>query len=157
MPLVKSNGDIAPRLEEYYPSGKFWMQPSLSMPKSRGLKLRSEPAALSFTTIDDAIQLTQELLARLNKLGEYKHPLSVRKGVSRLELQEESRVVKAGSKTYFFDIKQTKDGQSYLVITESRFKKEGEARERAALIVFPDHIQEFVAAIEEMAKRLGEA
>lgn len=133
------------------------MQPLLPMPKRKELKSESEAKPRSFTTIDDAISLAKELLTRLNTLGEYRHPLSVRKGVNILAQQEDSRIVKAGSKTYFFDLKQTKEGKTYLIITESRFKKEGEARERAALIVFPEHIQEFVAAIQEMTKRLGEA
>jgi len=47
-----------------------------------------------------------------------------------------SKVVKAGSKTYFFDIKKTQEGKAYLVITESRFQGEERKRERASLIVF---------------------
>jgi len=36
-----------------------------------------------------------------------------------------NKTVRAGSTTYFFDIKETKGGKLYLVITESRFKGEG--------------------------------
>ena len=36
-----------------------------------------------------------------------------------------NKTVKAGSTTYFFDIKETKGGKLYLVITESRFKGRG--------------------------------
>jgi hypothetical protein len=65
---------------------------------------------LGYTTIDDAIRLASELLVRLNQLGEYKHPLDVRRGrkevVTMVERQENSKIVKAGSKTYFFDIKE---------------------------------------------------
>ncbi len=39
----------------------------------------------------------------------------------------------------FFDLKETKEGQPYLTITESRFKGEGKDRERASILVFPDH------------------
>jgi len=131
------------------------MQPSLPMLNKRGLTSDTNQTSKPFVTIDDVIQLAQELVTRLSRLGEYKHPMGVRKGVSTLNKQDDSRTVKAGSKTYFFDLKQTKDGKSYLMITESRFKKEGESRERAALIVFPDHLSEFVDAIQEMAKRLS--
>lgn len=33
-----------------------------------------------------------------------------------------SRALKAGKRTYFFDVKQTKSGEKYLVITESKKK-----------------------------------
>ena len=69
--------------------------------------------------------------------------------------QNDSKTIKAGAKTYFFDLKQSKEGQSYLTITESRFKGEGKDRERASIVVFPDHSQDFLAAIQEMVKKLG--
>ncbi len=36
-----------------------------------------------------------------------------------------SRVVKAGKRTYFLDIKKSKKGEKYLAITESRLKGQG--------------------------------
>ncbi|MCK5430627.1 MAG: DUF3276 family protein [Anaerolineales bacterium] len=111
-----------------------------------------------FTTIDDVIQLAQELMARLSQLGEYKHPLMVRRGrkgvVNMVERNEDSMTVKAGSKTYFFDIKQTKEGKPYLVITESRFKGEGNERERISIAVFPEYAESFLKALEEMVLEL---
>ena len=69
---------------------------------------------------------------------------------------DRSKTVKAGSKTYFFDIKETKDGsKSYLLITESRFKGEGEDRERQTIMVFPENVEEFVDAVSVMASKLG--
>jgi hypothetical protein len=65
-----------------------------------------------------------------------------------------SKVIKAGSKTYFFDVKQTKDGKPYLVITESRFQGEGKSRERDSLTVFPEQVHEFVQIVTEMAEKL---
>jgi hypothetical protein len=67
---------------------------------------------------------------------------------------EESMLVKAGSRTYFFDIKNTKEGKSYLVITESRFKGEGEDRERNAIMVFPENAKVFSDAVSQMVKNL---
>ena len=68
--------------------------------------------------------------------------------------QNDSKTVKAGSKTYFFDLKETKEGQPYLTITESRFMGEGKDRERSSIVVFPDHAQDFLQATQEMVKKL---
>lgn len=53
--------------------------------------------------------------------------------------QTDSQTVKAGSRTYFFDRKESKDRRPFLVITESRFVGEGKECERASIVVFPDH------------------
>ena len=72
-----------------------------------------------------------------------------------VERQEKSKTVKAGSKTYFFDIKETKEGKPYLLITESRFKGEGEERERSTIVVFQDNAQEFTEALTQMSEKLS--
>ena len=111
------------------------------------------------TTIDDVIKMAQELLANLNQLGEYKHPLDVRRGqkevVNMVGQKDKSKTLKAGSKTYFFDVKETQQGKPYLVLTESRFKGNGEDRERRTIIVFQENVQEFADAISGMAKKMG--
>jgi hypothetical protein len=56
--------------------------------------------------------------------------------------------------TYFFDLKQAKDDKPYLAITASRFKGENEERDRVTILVFPDHAQDFLAAVEEMVGQL---
>ena len=66
-----------------------------------------------------------------------------------------SKTVKAGSTTYFFDIKETKGGKPYLVITESRFKGEGSERQRSSIVVFPEQISEFTSALKEIVSVLG--
>ena len=68
--------------------------------------------------------------------------------------QTESKIVKARARTYFFDLKQTQEGQSFLVITESRFKGEGQERERASIAVFPEQGQEFLTTLQEMVGKL---
>lgn len=68
--------------------------------------------------------------------------------------QNNSQVVKAGSRTYFLDLKETREGQPFLTITESRFKGKGQDRERVSITVFPDHTQEFLEAIQTMVKKL---
>lgn len=110
-----------------------------------------------FTTIDDLVQLSQQLFVGLRKLGQTKHPLMIRrgKGVKNLTDQDDSKMVKAGATTYFFDIKQTKDKKPFLVISASRFKGEGEERERASMTLFPEHSQAFIEALKEMAAKLS--
>jgi len=66
-----------------------------------------------------------------------------------------SNTVKAGAKTYFFDLKKTKDKRPYLTITESNFKGEGEDRERKTLVIFPESAQKFAEAISQMVSKLG--
>jgi hypothetical protein len=66
----------------------------------------------------------------------------------------ESRSIRAGSRTYFFDIKQTSEGKNFLVITESRFKGKGEGHERQSIAVFPEQTQEFLKALTKMILRL---
>lgn len=49
-------------------------------------------------------------------------------GESREREREEvfSKAVKAGKRTYFFDVKETKQGEKYLTITESKRKFNGD-------------------------------
>ena len=65
-----------------------------------------------------------------------------------------SKIVKAGATTYFFDVKSTKDGKPFLVITESRFKGEGRERERSSIVIFPEQIKEFASALQEISHKL---
>ena len=66
----------------------------------------------------------------------------------------ESRSIRAGGRTYFFDIKQTSEGKNFLVITESRFKGKGETRERQSIAIFPEQMQEFLKVLTKMILRL---
>ena len=66
----------------------------------------------------------------------------------------QSRTIRAGSNTYFFDMKETDEGKTFLVITQSRFKGEEKGHERASLVVFPESAQEFLEAAQEMLSRL---
>jgi hypothetical protein len=68
--------------------------------------------------------------------------------------QANNQTVKAGAITYFFDIKETKQGKPFLVITMSRFKGEEEERERSSMVVFPEQSQEFLRAAQEMIEDL---
>jgi hypothetical protein len=69
-------------------------------------------------------------------------------------VQETSRTVKAGKRTYFFDVKEAKTGQKYLVITESRLAGQGQSRERSRIMVFADAMDDFVETLDEVAKEI---
>lgn len=130
------------------------------MPKERDLPSGSDPDKEPFVTIDDLLLKAEELTSGLRTLSEYKYPLDVRRGVGKREGVSEmpddadSRTVKAGSKTYFLDIKKTRGNKPYLLITESRFKGEGEERERVSISIFPENAEEFSEAVSTMTAKL---
>lgn len=65
-----------------------------------------------------------------------------------------SQSVKAGSITYFFDVKETRQGKPYLMITMSRFKGEGEDWDRVSIPLFPENIKKFIKTFLEMAQNI---
>ena len=65
------------------------------------------------------------------------------------------KVIKAGKRTYFFDVKQTKTGEQYLVITESRLAGEDKTRKRSAIMVFAETVDEFMNTLNEVAKAVS--
>ena len=103
--------------------------------------MKTKTTRMSFITIDDALATAKRLTDMLSQLGEYKHPLDVRKGTVAKHRKEvgdvaESKQMKGSGRTYFFDFKETKDGKAFLVITESR-KGDGDKWERSSIMVFP--------------------
>jgi hypothetical protein len=62
-----------------------------------------------------------------------------------------SEIVRAGSTTYFIDARETKAGKPYLAITESRFRKDEEKHQRATISIFPEHISDFLRALNTVA------
>jgi hypothetical protein len=77
-----------------------------------------------------------------------------RKGGMNMIEKTQSKTVKAGAITYFFDIKETNQGKPFLVITMSRFKGEGEERERSSISIFPEQAEEYLKATQEMVQNL---
>jgi len=113
-----------------------------------------------FTTIDDVIELADTLLRRLQQLGSYKHPLDIRRGRKGVKTMTKenpnSEILKAGAKTYFFDLKMTKDDKPYLLITESRFSGEEGERERNTIVIFPEQAEEFGNLVSTFTKKIIE-
>jgi hypothetical protein len=66
-----------------------------------------------------------------------------------MDENDKGRTVRAGANTYFLDIKNTKDGKRFLVITQSRFKGEGQEHERSSVVVFPEASKDFLKALND--------
>lgn len=66
-----------------------------------------------------------------------------------------SKTVQAKSRTYFFDIRQAKTGKNFLSITESRYNRESNERQRSTIILFPDAIRGFAKTFELMIKSMS--
>lgn len=56
--------------------------------------------------------------------------------------------LRAGGRTYFLDVKQTKEGAPYLSIREAR--KRGNGMEQSRLLVFQDHLDNFMKALKSV-------
>jgi len=69
--------------------------------------------------------------------------------------EKKTRIVKAGSRTYFFDLKECQNGQKFLVLTESRWAKDGNEYLRSSIVLFPKQAKEFSQAVKEMTARLA--
>lgn len=69
-----------------------------------------------------------------------------------MEREKQSEMIKAGAKTYFFDIKETREGKPFLIITESRLRPEGEKPERSSIMVFKENIEDFSYVVKKMAE-----
>lgn len=61
----------------------------------------------------------------------------------------------AGRRTYFLDIKKTKDGDKYIKISESKRTDQGDF-ERHHIIVFQEDIDKFADAVAKTIKKMKE-
>lgn len=64
-----------------------------------------------------------------------------------------SHQVMAGSRTYFFDVKETRNGTRYVVISESRRK--GSSFDHSRVMIFQEHIESFVEGFQKVLEFLG--
>ena len=70
-----------------------------------------------------------------------------------------SKVVRAGKRTYFFDVKQTKGKENYLTVTESkkRFKDNGEFYyEKHKLFLYKEDFDKFSDGLAEALRKIAE-
>jgi hypothetical protein len=158
MRMIQSQGckvTIGDKPDEPYLYGKSLMQPL----KLMQLTANSDPdfQRPRFKTIDDMLDLARELVDGLNKLGEQKFPLDVRRGVRKMEREKNSEMLKSASKTYFFDIKETRDKKPFLIITESRLMGDGQKPERTSIMIFQENVHEFANIVNSMAERIAKS
>jgi hypothetical protein len=66
----------------------------------------------------------------------------------------DDNILKCGKRTYFFDVKEASNGNTYLRVTESRFVKEGEERKRNSITLFKNEIPLFADQIKKYEKSL---
>ena len=65
-----------------------------------------------------------------------------------------STMVRSGRTTYFIDVKEAKNGNKYLSITESRI--DGDEKKKTSVRVFGDSIVEFRKAIDDAAASVAQ-
>ena len=72
------------------------------------------------------------------------------------KLEIYSKRVRAGKRTYFFDIKSTRSNDFYLTITESkkRFKEDGFFYEKHKVFLYKEDFKKFVDALQETIDHL---
>lgn len=68
-----------------------------------------------------------------------------------------SAMVRAGKRTFFFDVKLTSDRKKYLKITESTFQGEGKERKYSSFLIFPENAQEFQDKMIESLRLLNQS
>jgi len=116
-------------------------------------------APITLDALAAQVSLLAEAVGRLTaaeQSPDITHEAPTGEEVVDMAEHDDSIIVKAGSKTYFFDLKQTRDNKPYLLLTESRFKGEGEERERVSIAIFPESAAPFGQAVAEMVGRLSE-
>lgn len=59
-------------------------------------------------------------------------------------------MLKCATHTFFFDIKQSKTGNNYLRITESRYDKETKQSKRNSFVLFKEDLDGFIEKLQEM-------
>lgn len=64
------------------------------------------------------------------------------------------KMIRAGSRTYFMDVRTAANGKRFLAIAESRYKGEGQPHERQTIRVFPEHASEFLEELTSMIWRI---
>jgi hypothetical protein len=74
------------------------------------------------------------------------------KDLSREEIY--SRVIRAGKRTYFFDVKATRSGEQYLTITESKRRFNNDQGkffyEKHKLFLYKEDFEKFTRGLEEV-------
>ena len=93
-------------------------------------------------------------LDKINRFNEIQFNLKVGKVEEKNERGKDeifSKRVKAGKRTYFFDVKTTKSNDYYLTITESKrkFKDDSPVYEKHKVFLYKEDFSKFISALED--------
>ncbi len=72
----------------------------------------------------------------------------------KIQKNIDTKTLKFGKRTYFFDVKEASNGNKYVRVTESRFIKEGEPWRRNTITLFKDDAVEFLKMLKLCAEEL---
>jgi len=107
-----------------------------------------------FRSIDGLLVIAEYLYKGLINLSNQRNPLLIYKGVKNMQPNNDHEMVKASSRTYFFDIETTKTGKPYLKVTESRINTETKQQQRNTILIFQEDMLKFTGTLNAMAKRI---
>lgn len=66
-----------------------------------------------------------------------------------------SSMLRAGKRTFFFDVKLASNNKKYLKITESSFEGEGKERRYNSFLLFPEQVVDFQQRLTEISTFLA--
>ncbi len=64
-----------------------------------------------------------------------------------------TKTVKGSGRTYFLDLRESKKGNKYVQLTETRRGQDGE-NVRNSIFIFPDRVPEFQTALSEIVEKM---
>ncbi len=67
-----------------------------------------------------------------------------------------SSMLRAGKRTFFFDVRLASNNKRYLKITESAFEGEGKDRRYNSFLLFPENIVDFQQRLTEVSNYLAQ-
>lgn len=67
-----------------------------------------------------------------------------------------SRKIKAGKRTYFFDIKSTRGNDYYITITESKKKPDGSGYEKHKIFLYKEDLLKFADTLQDTVDQMRE-
>lgn len=65
-------------------------------------------------------------------------------------------MLRAGKRTFFFDIKIASNNKKYLKITESAFEGEGKERRYNSFLLWPENLTEFQQRLTEVSNLMAQ-
>ena len=68
----------------------------------------------------------------------------------------QSSMLRAGKRTFFFDVKLASNNKKYLKITESAFEGEGKERRYNSFLLFPENVVDFQQRLTEVSNFLAQ-